>query len=178
MDNHAKLKAFEYLLVKLVEWHNEASNGIGKNDISLLKGLKLLFFVSAVDAKTDSQNTLLDTCFNKFVAMPYGHVESDIYANIKYAKLENVKIDSSTTSILDKNVELDEGVKEIIDSSVSKLKTKNYNIIKMSAFELVELSHRWFSWKYYFSKARKSNISSIEIPNEIIKQEEKIFSLN
>ena len=177
MSNTVKFKAFEYLLIKLVEWHNEACGNV-KNDISLLKGMKLLFFVSAVDAKTDSKNTLLDTYFNKFVAMPYGHVESEIYASIKYANLENVIINSSSTEIIKKDVELNESIKRMIDSSVLKLKSQNYNIIKMSAFELVELSHRWYSWKYYFAKARKSYISSIEIPNEVIKQEEKIFFLN
>jgi len=72
MDN--KIDAFEYLVYQLQMWHEKESES-NQNDLSVLKVLKLLFFVSAVDTKQDSENTLLDKVFTNFVAMPYGHVE-------------------------------------------------------------------------------------------------------
>ncbi|WP_417363661.1 type II toxin-antitoxin system antitoxin SocA domain-containing protein [Galbibacter sp.] len=172
-----KVSAFEYLLFKLVIWHKEVTNE-EQNDISVLKALKLLFFVSA--ANTDeSGETLLDTVFNEFVAMPYGHVESDVYENIKNRLHSNIIIDRRSTTIIDtfSDENLDKEIRSKIDSNIQALKENNNKIIKYSSFELVDLSHTWYSWKYYFSKAKESNINSHIIPLSVIKKEDKFFSL-
>ena len=72
-----KLVTFEYVLYKLNEWYEEMNpdkKGTGENDLSILKAMKLLFFISGVDIA----NNLFDT-FNRFQAWQYGHVEADLY---------------------------------------------------------------------------------------------------
>ncbi len=180
MANELKIKAFEYVLYKLDEWYKEKNTSSTHNDISVLKGLKLLFFVSAVDSKKDSDETLLDVVFNNFVAMPYGHVESDVYSNIKSNSHKSIVIDNNKTTISNstKILELDNNIKTKIDNSINKLKGINADLINMSAFNLVELSHSWYSWKFYFAKAKRNNTNKESIPNEIIKSEEKFFFIN
>ena len=181
MANELKINAFEYVLYKLDEWYKEKNTSSEEhNDISILKALKLLFFISAVDSRKDSDETLLDVVFNNFVAMPYGHVESDVYSNIKNNSHNNITIDNNKATItnLDKILELKADVKTKIDNSIIKLKGINAELINMSAFELVELSHSWYSWKIYFAKAKRNNTNRESIPNEIIKSEEKIFFIN
>jgi len=73
MDTTCKIAAFEYVLYKLNEWYKD-NNGEKENDLSILKAMKLLFFVSGVDMA----NNLFDT-FDRFQAWQYGHVEADLY---------------------------------------------------------------------------------------------------
>lgn len=180
MANKLKIEAFEYVLYKLDEWFIEKNTSPAVNDISILKALKLLFFVSAVDSLKDSQNTLLDVVFDNFVAMPYGHVESDVYSNIKNNSHGNIIIDNKTLFISDasKIQAINTDIKSKIDNSIIKLKHINSELINMSAFDLVELSHSWYSWRFYFAKAKKNNTNKESIPKEIIKCEEKIFFIN
>lgn len=177
MDNTLKINAFEYVLFKLDEWYKENHPNSNENDISVLKALKLLFFLSAVDSQKDSNDTLLDVVFDNYVAMPYGHVESDVYTNIKLKSHSNISIDNKKTTI-NKVINLEIGTKTKIDNSVKKLKSINNDLINMSAFDLVELSHSWYSWKYYYAKAKRNNTFKEPIPNEIIKSENKIFFIN
>jgi len=177
MTKAEKLLAFEYTLSRLHDWYKEAYTESSKNDISILKSLKLLFFISAVDANINSQNTLLDNTFNNFVAMPYGHVESDVYDGIKQGLLKFTKIDTRNSLIDDAQslLELDYKTRQNIDISLEKLKTINFDLIKMSSFELVELSHLWYSWQKNFQKAKKSHSFSYPISIDEIKGEEKIY---
>ncbi|GGA87450.1 hypothetical protein GCM10008015_30130 [Flavobacterium palustre] len=180
MKEQKKIDAFEYLVFKLLEWNKSLNNGSENNDISVLKALKLLFFVSAVGTTKNSQNTLLDDVFDNIVAMPYGHVESDIYFAIKNKRLRRISIDNTKTTILPDfevtEINIDSRTK--IDTSIGVLKTINPNLIKMNAFDLVELSHSWYSWRYFFAKAKKNYTLREFIPSEIIKAEEKFFHLN
>ncbi len=174
-----KIKAFEYVLFKLVEWYKESVNSLEENDISTLKALKLLFFVSSVNTVKDSKDTLLDSPFNNFVAMPYGHVESEIYDSIKRGEITNIEIDNSKTIIrdIDSVLELDSEIKQKIDTAIKKLKEANYKLIQLSSFELVELSHRWFSWKKNYQIALQKNIFSSPIAINEIKSEDKFYQI-
>lgn len=175
----SKIKAFEYVLFKLIEWHNENNKTANENDISILKALKLLFFVSSVNTMKDSVDTLLDHPFNNFVAMPYGHVESDIYDAIKQGDIKNVDIDKNKTDIKDIEsiLELSPETKLKIDESIISLKKINNKLIKLSSFELVELSHRWFSWKINYQKALQNKIFSHSISISEIKNEDKFYQI-
>jgi uncharacterized phage-associated protein len=175
----SKTKAFEYVLFKLVEWYNEETNSKGPNDISTLKALKLLFFVSSVNTVKESVNTLLDLPFNNFVAMPYGHVESDIYKDIKENNLEDVIIENNSTIVKNSNFikELSQETKVKIDNSINSLKSINKKIIELSPFELVELSHKWFSWKINYQKAIKRGDFSHAISISEIKNEDKFYQI-
>ena len=62
MDTTSKIAAFQYILYKLNEWYKD-NNGEKENDLSILKAMKLLFFVSGVD----TEKHLLST-FDNFQA--------------------------------------------------------------------------------------------------------------
>lgn len=178
-SNQDKVQGFEYLIFKLNEWHEEVTNK-NTNDIGVLKSLKLLFFVSAVNSSVDNDNTLIDNLFDKFVAMPYGHVESDVYDNLKNNSHINIDIDRHSSSIKESfdphvlNLEL----RDSINSSIEEIRRINNDLITYPTFDLVDLSHKWFSWKTYFNKAKEKGLYSVEIPASIIKNEEKFFILN
>lgn len=174
-----KKQAFEYVLYKLVLWYKDAYTSSNEtNDISVLKALKLLFFISAVDTTKDSHNTLLDDVFNNFVAMPYGHVESEVYSIIKKGELQGVSINNYRTEITAFNPEIvNVDLRHRIDSSINKLQNINFNLIKYSSFNLVDLSHTWYSWQYFYNIALNSHSKSYPIESEYIKSEEKIYSL-
>lgn len=177
----SKIIAFEYLAAKFITWYDEVRNAHGDNDLSTLKLLKLLFFCSAVDTTKDDNDTLLDDPFNEFYAMPYGHVESDIYESIRNQELKYIHIDRLKSTFKDDfNIDsiesvLDRKLKSKIDKSFDSLKSKNNELITYSAFDLVELSHKWYSWYYYFDKAKRNGIYSEKIPAPIIKAEDKFF---
>lgn len=171
-----KKQAFEYYVVKLLEWHKEMSNTPESNDLSTLKVLKLLFFGSAISVE-DNNETLLDQPFDKFYAMPYGHVEGEIYSYIKSRSFKNLQINNINSTITTKEEYPENDIKFKIDNSIAKLKKANSNLILMTSFDLVELSHRWYSWQFYFNKAQKNGSYSELIPIEMIKLEQKFFSL-
>ncbi len=184
-SNNNKILAYEYVLKKLLVWQESSCHiSTDKNDISILKSLKLLFFLSAVDTKKDSNNFLLERVFDKFYAMPLGHVESDIYNHIiksngklDYYQINDVKtivIDGQNPGDIDKN--LDSEVRIAIDEALIKLQKINPKLICMPAYALVELSHLWASWKRNYSMAIKlKKFSQIIEADEII-GENKIFS--
>ncbi|HTO16615.1 MAG TPA: hypothetical protein VLZ83_12650 [Edaphocola sp.] len=176
--NLLKISAFEYLLFKLVEWNKELT-GNDKNDISVLKALKLLFFVSAVGTTKDSESSLLDDLFNDFVAMPYGHVESEIYDFIKNGSLPNITINNTSTIIKDTfNANtIDKTIRFRIDEAVNKLKSINIDLIRYSSFDLVDLSHSWYSWQLNYKKAESNGNRSERISISDIKSEDKIYQL-
>ncbi|WP_407484695.1 type II toxin-antitoxin system antitoxin SocA domain-containing protein [Elizabethkingia anophelis] len=181
MDKNTDKKlAFEYFVYQLHVWYKEACGDTKDNDLSILKVLKLLFFVSAVGTDKNSQSSLIDDVFDNFCAMPYGHVESDIYTIIKEKRLDNISIDTTKSRInsLDPILQnIDNGVKVKIDKSIDLLKEINFNLIKFSSFELVELSHRWYSWQKNYTKAKLSGSFSIPISIDEIKREIKIYQL-
>lgn len=182
LTDELKIQAFEYLVSKFLEWYEETSSKENEgNDLSILKVLKLTFFASAVGTNSNSENTLLDNVFGNYVAMPYGHVESDIYSFIKSKRLIYININNRKTYLDENDIskigKLDSFIKKLVDSAVSLLKSINKDLIKLSSFELVELSHTWYSWQQYYSIALDNNRNSEPIPNEVIKGEDKIYQL-
>jgi len=180
-----KILYFEYTINKLIEWYVELGNEEESNNFSVLKSLKLLFFVSAATAEPNKKSLLLEDVFSEYYALPYGHVESSVYDAIKGKSgvLNYYKINNNKASKLDE-VELsffdtiDQEVKIEIDNSIQYLKEKNKMLVKMSPFDLVNLSHAWYSWQKYYQLAKDANSLRSKIPYEIIKAEDKIFSLN
>lgn len=172
-----KIILFEYFLKKLVEWYCEyyqigvtEFNNHPHNNLSKLKVIKLHFFAC-------STNSEALEIFDDFHAMPYGHVESDIYN-----QLDNLSFCTVTNSnLIINNVE---GFKSstspnhsIIDVSIIRLRDANSSLISLEPFELVELSHKWYSWRYNFQKARQSGSYSRPINSELILKEEKFYSM-
>ena len=180
MEQNLKARYFEYVLNRLLTWH-EQSTGSLPNDFNILKSIKLLFFVSAASGNKDS-NPLIENVFDKFVAMPYGHVESDIYHQIKNnnGTLSYYQIDNNRTignGQFDTS-DLNRSITENIDKAIQFLQNANPNFVMMSSFDLVNLSHAWYSWQKYYAMAKQHGQRSIPIPAKVIIGEDKIYSLN
>lgn len=174
-----KIVSFEYLLSKLISWYEDLVGeeiDYSYNDFNQLKVLKLLFFTSAVKASPTTDGLL--HIFNNFYAMPYGHVESDVYKNI--TELNNFYVSRAGTNRINNELNfagLSNENKIKINESILALKSKNERIVCASPLDLVDLSHQWFSWKQTFNYAKSLDKRSERIPTEIIKQEPKFFSL-
>ena len=178
MTREEKIPYVDFVIRSLLKWHDDFCKK-ESNDLSTLKVLKLIFFVTAVDTNSDSQESLLDTVFDKFYAMPYGHVESDVYSIIKESMIEGLSINNKNTTVYSSTSynSLDENISDKINISINKLKHLNPHLIELTSFDLVELSHSWYSWQYYYSLAQKQGLNSLEIDNSVIKGEDKIFAL-
>lgn len=151
-----KIVAFEYILYKLNEWYKD-NNGEKENDLSILKAMKLLFFVSGVDIG----NNLIGT-FDNFQAWQYGHVEADVYKAYSEGKLTHLSIDRNKTifNTIDKdNILNDTIIKEKIDKCIDKIKSINEKLINYDAFRLVDLSHSYLSWDTYYNKWKQPYIT-------------------
>lgn len=172
-----KIILFEYFLKKIVEWFclyydvsPEQFNGHSSNDLSKLKVVKLHFFACSTSPQALG-------IFDDFHAMPYGHVESEVYnalGTLEHFDVTNSKLLTKYGSNLN-DIQHDQSY--IIDDIVNRLKNLNPNLISLSPFDLVELSHKWFSWRYTFEQARNSGSYSKPISNELIMQETKLYSL-
>lgn len=152
--------AFEHFLVELMRWNMEYKDLKEfdyRNDLSLLKTLKLLFFTVALDS--EKSDSLLDNVFDKFYAMPLGPVELDIYDLAKNENLHFFRLDRYKLSIKGNQNTWQQVVTEInackilntnikaqITNAVSNLKSAKKSLIKQKAFDLVELSHSYNSW--------------------------------
>jgi len=174
-----KKQLFEYFLYLLIDWYKE-SYGYDNilfeqnNDLSKLKVFKLHFFASSTSSRALE-------IFNNFHALPYGHVESDVYRMINHLDFFSI----TNTKILFKQDigDIDLMIRaldtidiETIDGMVEKLKKYNQNLIRYSAFDLVELSHKWFSWKFSFERAKRLGLFSMPIENKLILTEAKYYS--
>ena len=186
MAPNNRLLYFEYTLKKLLEWNSSFTGSEEINDFSILKCLKLLFFVSAAKAAENISSPLLEEVFDNYYAMPYGHVESNIYDVLKKqgGSLTYYCIDNYRTRRMEgkDNFEdfrqLDFNITQDILDSIEIIKYKNPNLVQLSAFELVELSHAWYSWQKYYNLAKANGQASMQIPASIIKSEDKLFSLS
>lgn len=177
-QEQTKEKYFEYTLNKLLLWNNEFNRNSNENDFSLLKVLKLLFFVVSAKTEKNKEYPLLDEKFNSFYAMPFGHVETGIYKSIKSKNLEYYTIDDSKTVQKNPFIPFTDEITKAIDDSIDFIKLQNECIITYSAFDLVNLSHTWYSWKRTYKEALSEGSKSKEIPTHRIKNEDKVFSLN
>ena len=128
MDTTSKIAAFQYILYKLNEWYKD-NNGEKENDLSILKAMKLLFFVSGVDIT----NNLFDI-FDRFQAWQYGHVEADLYnqysqkkGDFNYLEIsrERTILKEKAFTMLNESNYLPKELKSKIDDNIEKLKEKN-----------------------------------------------------
>lgn len=171
-----KIPLFEYFLLQLVHWSCDFYqiriadfNEHPKNDLSKLKVFKLHFFACSTD------EAALDIF--SFKALPYGHVESEVYSKLdelQYCRVTNKKLEIiDICGFQDQEPELS----ELIDQIVENLRKENNDLISYDPFELVDLSHRWFSWRYTYKMAREEKTFSKPIFKKLIAREEKYYSL-
>lgn len=165
-----KILAFDYMLSLFEKWHKDVFvEGRDFENHSKLSLLKLLFLTSV--PKKDTDETDLLNIFNKFYALPYGPVESDIYEAINSDKLPTYCI---TERKIIKKTERKLNIlpcndRELIDNEVDKLRSNNETLILLDAFELVEITHQWESWKSAFKFAQFMGIQSYEMESDSIR---------
>jgi hypothetical protein len=177
MEKINKTRCFEYVLKCLLMWHKEVT-GSKENDLSILKVMKVLFFVCAV--REDS--IILENVFNNFYAMAYGHVEKDILETIKNTggvlscyTIDARQVTAANNAISFKDVS--EEIKDDINASIQALKSKNPKMITLSQFDLVKLSHAWYSWQHFYDQAKRDGTFAAFIPTSFIKNEDKVYDL-
>lgn len=180
MLNPFKIKAFEYLSHRFISWykaiHREEEGNV-ELEFSKLKLLKLLFFACAASTEERDKDDLLEV-FDNFYAMPYGHVESDVYSNLSQIRTFNFKKNSIEILGKEDDVDIEPEMKEKLDQAVNILRSKNENLVSYEAMDLVELSHTYESWISLYDLAQQMQKYSMSIPNDLIRNELKYFSLN
>ena len=144
-----KIQSFEYVLYRFISWYNDLfPTTVNISSFTRLKVLKLLFFVSTI--RENDSDDLLDI-FDNYWAMQHGPVESDIYNMIILNKLRyydfTSRIVKAKTTINSSLFDSLGTVKEQIDNSIRLLRIKNENIVTYSAYELVNISHKWDCWR-------------------------------
>jgi len=177
-----KIEIFETIVHKLKDWFMEENNMASiadfnsNNDFSILKLIKLHFFVTAINSNED--NTLINRF--DFFAMPYGPVETDIYKQIKISCVfSNFSIDNFNANFTENtpNKTISEGIINSINNSITSIKEIDSSFINADAGSLVELTHKWNSWRVVYDEARSNGIYSKPIPRELIKNDNKILNL-
>ena len=181
MNPTQKYKLFEYMIDGIIAWYKVvAPDANVKSELNRLKLIKLNFFISA--ASTEGKKYGLLQYFDKFHAMPFGHVESEVYDHVKssltiekkyYLGKDSIEILGVPNNYFD---EISEYTPEI-DDAIHFLKKKNPDLVKYKSFDLVELSHEWTSWKMVFNIAKSKGLNSMQIPNQIIINENKFYHL-
>jgi hypothetical protein len=59
--------------------------------------------------------------------------------------LDNIEITTSNAKVQN-SINIDNELESTINSAILELKEENQSIFKLSAFNLVEISHKWFCW--------------------------------
>lgn len=178
------IKIFENIIFELRNWYIQQKNIKPEefneiNDFTILKILKLHFFVVAINSET--KDGLLNK--NQFYAMPYGPVETNIYTFYKQnnGNYDNLFTISNESTNFKNEVDLpkiDQELKTEIKNAISRLKELEPNLILAGAGSLVELTHTWNSWKKYYNLARRNGGFSELMPSQEIKKDNKIVNLN
>lgn len=165
-----KIFAFDYMLSLFEQWYKEEGKGsMAFQNCSKLSVLKLLFLTAV--PKQEGARDLLDV-FNNFHALPYGPVESDIYNAIQDKKLPSYIVTERSVVkkedvVLPYKIEDYTSVKDAVDT----LKEKNRHLILLNAFSLVEITHKWESWRQSIAFAKLMEMSSYKMTVESIRND-------
>lgn len=169
-----KIVAFEYVIACLLNWKSETyGKSVSEVQISKTQALKLLFLTAAIPSKGDKD--LLDI-FNRFFAMQFGPVESDILNSIMEKNFHSLIINDSFLYI-ESFPSINKELKERIDYAICSLQKENPTIVKYTATQLVELTHRWWCWKKAYQFAQMLDKGSFLMNSESIRNSNKVFVL-
>lgn len=170
-----KKKCFEYIVTQLKVWHKEVEGTDNMESFTRLKLHKLLFLISSITALPEDKKVL--QIFDNFYAMPYGPVESDIYnemVNDSFAILSFAERSVCITRTFDEN-NFDANDKGLIDEAIAELKKANNNLVRCQASTLVDITHKWSSWKYARDIAGILGKNSEKMDIENICKDRKIY---
>jgi hypothetical protein len=179
-----KIKIFEYIIYKLLEWYRSNNPNMRINNFGNIKVMKLLFFVVSGKLKHTSDYKLLNI-FNNWDALPLGPTENDIIYAIVNNKLNYYVIDDKETeykdfvNIADLTDLIDISIRNEIDESICYIREKSkYNdLVNLGPFDLVDLSHTWHCWKKPFSIAKENGRLREKIDIDLIRKEDKNYLL-
>ena len=171
MEKELKKEAFEYLLDRLYKWYEDAVNE-NRMDFTRIKASKLLFLVASV--KDEQGNDLLGI-FDKFVTNMYGPTEVDVQEFITENKFQNYKFGSTYLEKIDnicwwKNNILSDDLKQRLDNAVKALQNKDYNLIKLNPFDLVQLTTNWDGYRICYKVGILIDKPHVEIPINNIRE--------
>lgn len=177
-----KIEIFEVIVHRLKDWFIEENKIVSiedfnrNNDFSILKLIKLHFLVTAINSSKD------DTLINEFdfYAMPYGPVETDIYNKIKISSvfsnfsINNFKAEFESNTpfkLIENNLIIS------IDNAINSIKEIDSSFINADAGSLVELTHKWNSWKKVYAEALKIGSYSKKMEKDLIIKDNKVLNL-
>lgn len=173
--NNDKLVCFEFLMQEFIQWYKETTNNNDLQSFTRLKIHKLLFLTAAVNASVEDKK-LLDI-FDNFYAMQYGPVESDIYNamvnnSFSYLSFSNRVLEYKENTTLPS---IEESLQNKIQEAIEAIKAENQDLIKYPASKLVDITHKWSSWKYAMEIADIFGKGSEKMTIESICNDEKHF---
>jgi len=170
-----KKKCFEYIVTQLKIWHKEVVGTESMESFTRLKLHKLLFLISSVTALPENKKVLL--IFDNFYAMPYGPVESDIYNEMVNDSFTVLSFSERSVGFKGEFVEdvFDVNDKNLIDEAITELKMINKGIVQYSASTLVDITHKWSSWKYAREIASVLGKGSEKMDIDSICKDRKIY---
>lgn len=179
MDN-LRLDIFEHIVYHLRLWYQnyhkiEKDDFFIVNDFSILKIIKLDFLVAAINSH--QQNLILEN--SEYYAMPYGPVETSVYNSLRNNSLNGYSFSKRRLeTIKDELPFIENSIEKEIINAISILKSNEPNLINADAGTLVDLTHKWQSWKKNYSLARKLGMFSMQIPNDEIRDDIKVVAIN
>lgn len=172
-----KIDNFEYIMWRLSDWyarHNNVTIEQSYNHFDRLRCISLLFFVSTIEAEGDNVG-LLDI-FDNYYAMPYGHIEGDVYKAIRCKPTQTNIFYFNPLEMVAKGDVNFADIDPKVDSAIDKLISVYPELIaENTSLQLVGLSRRHFSWRYYFNEARKKDIYVEKVPVDILIKQGKEF---
>ena len=176
-----KIKYLEFIIRELIKWYKNEDPVEGEtiNEIEKLKVMLMVFFISIVNVTEEDLDLL--TLFDNFSAGPYGPMEMDLYSDLE--TMSHFKINRATEVI---NLDIDETVldefkiKQILNA-IEKLKQIDPNFINKSSWEMVLISHKYYSVRYHFEKYKNMCSGCIpkyglKIPVDFIKYDTHYFN--
>lgn len=197
MNETKKIQAFEYIVIQLAKIslgynlkYELNKSDIDKfnenNDFSKLKLLKLLFLICVSEP-----NKPLLQIFDRFYAMQYGPVELTLFTNINNAmnhiniftciKVNNQKTEIQFEKITNIQSIEDFGIlnKEQIDNVIFHFINNSHTIklLTKNHWYLVELTHKYQSWKEAFVRAKAIGKGLFPMPTSSIYEDDFIIAL-
>lgn len=174
MNLERKNRVFEILVFRLIDWYSNNSSRTSLESFTKLKLQKLLFLVSAVNATIDHRGLL--RVFDNFYAMPYGPVESDIYNTMIRDGFDHISFLNDYIEIKGQlNTNGFDCEKALIEKAILSLQDINPQLIHYTAAQLVEITHKWTSWKYAFEIANLLGKGSAKMDIDSICNDYKIY---
>ncbi len=166
----SKILFFEYFVDALIRKNNNKTDTLTPHKI-----IRLLFLT--VGLYSTDENELLTKVFNKFVAKPFGPVESDVCEFIESDILSKYTFINSTCEIKNDsiNIDLDAYSKQVVDDAVNLLLEKNPNILYYLPTHLVDIVQKWSCWKICYDVALTNGDFNIIIPPKMIRNSVKYY---